>query len=110
MDSTYSDAVGHWHAWTTEHTAELLTNAMAHACAHIANETIHECIGEIARLRAEIDRYRGYTVHHCTEAQMDSAAAQLALDAARGDILRATDTGREWQFQGGGQWAERGRH
>jgi hypothetical protein len=109
MDSTYSDAVGLWQRWTAEHTGELLTDAMAHATAHVANETIRECVSEVARLRAELDRYQGRTVHHCTEGQMSSAAAQLALDAATGDILRATDTGREWIFQAG-SWAERGVH
>jgi hypothetical protein len=109
MVNNYSDAVGDWHRWTAEHTAELLTEPLAHACAHLANEVIHECIGEIARLRADLDKYHGRTVHHCTEAQMQSASAQLALTVMTGEILRATDTGREWIFREG-SWVERGRH
>lgn len=57
------------------------------------------------QLRAELDRYQGREVLHCTEAAMDQAAL-ASLDVADGTILRATDTGKELlMYQG--TWAER---
>lgn len=95
MASPYSDAITAWHHWTAEHTAELLTDPAAHACAHLANTVIHEVVGEVIRLRDELARYQGRSVFHTTEDRMAEAVGQVP-DARPGDILRATDTGREW--------------
>jgi hypothetical protein len=70
-----------------------------------AHAALAEAEMVISQLTAELDRYQGRTVLHCTEAAMDAAALD-SLDAADGTILRATDTGRELLMHAG-TWAER---
>lgn len=84
-----------WRSFTDLHLAELLTDSLAYAMAHAATQVITRMQEEIAGLRAELDRYQGRTVYHCTEAQLSAAMAQC-LDAQTGDIVRATDTGTEF--------------
>lgn len=100
--------VTEWRAFTDEHLAELLTDSLAYAMAHAATKIITQMQEEIAGLRAELDRYQGRTVYHCTDAQM-AAAAIGCTDARPGDILRATDTGREL-IREGGAWVSREFH
>ena len=87
--------VSAWQAFTDLHLAELLTDPLAYAMAHAATQALTLQQEQIARLRAELDRYQGRTVYHCTDAQLSAAMAQCK-DAQAGDIVRATDTGREF--------------
>lgn len=85
-----------WREFTDLHLAQLLTDSLAHAVATAATKVLTAQQEEIARLRAELDRYQGRTVYHTTDAQLSAAMAQCK-DARTGDIVRATDTGREFE-------------
>jgi hypothetical protein len=69
---------------------------------------------EIARLKAELDRYEGRDVRHGLERYIQSQLSDGAIAPEKdGTILRATDTGAEWECQDGA-WKVReqpkGRH
>lgn len=104
------DPQAEWREFTDAHLAELLADSLAYALGAVAARALTAQQTEIARLRAQLDRYQGRTVFHCNDAHLDAVAAgqpALTPDARPGDILRATDTGREMQYRGGGEWVPR---
>jgi hypothetical protein len=70
-----------------------------------------EARAEIARLRAELDRYQGREVYYTTSHHLvESLAALPTDDLPPGTVVRATDTGQEWELVPGrpqGPWRER---
>jgi hypothetical protein len=72
-----------------------------------------EARAEIARLRAQLDSYQDRAVYHTTSANAIAAMASLPPDdLPPGTIVRATDTGQEWEFAPDpprltGPWRER---
>jgi hypothetical protein len=70
-----------------------------------------EARAHIARLQAQLDSYQGRVVYYTTEASAVAAMASLPPDdLPPGTIVRATDTGAEWEFRPGpltGPWRER---
>ncbi|HYK70461.1 MAG TPA: TilS substrate-binding domain-containing protein [Streptosporangiaceae bacterium] len=103
---SYTQARAVFHAWTAAHAAEILTDPHLEALARQALALDAEAAAEVARLQAQIDRYQGTVVYHCTEAHAADAMITLT-DAPEGAIVRATDTGAEWQRQGDGTWEPR---
>lgn len=108
MDSDYDRAAAAFRAWCGQHGYSLLTDAHTHALGHLANAALGEADAEIARLRCELDRYLGRQVIHTTAA---NAAALASVPATTtdppGTILRATDTGDEWELAPSGFWLPR---
>lgn len=80
---------------------------MGETAAAALQAELTEARSEIARLKAETDEQRGRRVYHCLERDFGLIQGQLRLgDVSEGDIIRATDTGRElvwmedaWQDQ-----------
>jgi hypothetical protein len=87
-------------AWVRAHTAELLTDPTAAAAVTAAQRALAAQDAGIARLRGELDRYHGRAVYFCTEAHAPAAQATLTAEPG-GTVLRATDTGQEWELRGG---------
>jgi predicted ATPase len=75
----------------------LLTGPEVHALGHLASQAIAEAGAEIARLKAQLDRYQGREVFYCTDANAPFALASVGA-APVGTVVRATDTGREWEL------------
>lgn len=91
-----------------------LTETEAAQAFALAFRALGEKEAEIARLKAELDRYEGREVRHGLERYIQSSLSDGSIPAERdGTILRATDTGAEWECQGG-EWKVRqprgGRH
>lgn len=63
-------------------------------------EEISMLRAQVAALQSRLDFYEGRNVVHCMERNVDMAG-QALLDEGDGTILRATDTGREWELRGG---------
>jgi len=104
----YAEALQSFNRYIGEHTAELLLDPQMHALGHICRATIHEATAEIARLRAELDRYQGREIFYVTEDQAADACLSLAATGtAAGAVVRATDTGREWVLTPGRDWLPR---
>jgi hypothetical protein len=80
---------------------EIIRDPVARALRYIAERVFLEQDAQIARLRAELDTCQGRKVVHC----MGEDAYQVMLDNGQehpGTILRATDTGAEWEMAGDG--------
>jgi hypothetical protein len=64
----------------------------------------------IARLRIELDKYQGRDVHFATEAHcvaiVAGSTSVSAPSAGEFAVLRASDTGREWEMRDG-RWRDR---
>ena len=103
----YADAHAAFNRYVSEHTAELLLDPEMHALAHVTRLTIREADAEIARLRAELDRYHGREIFYCTDGQAADARRSLAPVASPGSVVRATDTGSEWVLTPGRDWLPR---
>ena len=82
----------------------IMTSPEVHALVHLASNAIGEQAAHIAGLRAELDRYQGRTVFFTTDAMLATAAGQLLSAARPGDMVRATDTGRELRCTATGEW------
>lgn len=98
-----ADLQAQWREFTDARLADLLADSLAYAVARAATQALTAQQSEIARLRAQLDRYQGRTVFHATDANLDAVARGLPddrPDARLGDILRATDTGRELEYRG----------
>lgn len=63
-------------------------------------EEISRLRAEVAGLRARLDFYEGRNVVHCMERSVKQAMHALR-DEADGTLLRATDTGCEWELRAG---------
>ena len=100
-------AVTAFYAQNSRLAGEILTQPAAHAIATRASYAISALTAENARLRAELDRYQGRAVQHCTSANAALAGAVAAADSPPGTILRATDTGQEWELTPTGSWEPR---
>ena len=61
---------------------------------------IAELQAEVARLRSELDEYRGARVLFCLDRDLAEAMANAAAEAD-GTRLRSTDTDREFELNGG---------
>ena len=92
---SYAEALAAYHSLVYAMTAEILTDARLATLASVTSTLASHATSEHARLRAELDRYQGREVHHCTDASLEDAAQTLTHDAAPGTVVRATDTGRE---------------
>lgn len=107
MTTPYAEALQAFNAYVSQHTAELLLDPALHALAHQARAVTREADAEIARLRAELDRYHGREVFYCTAGQAPAARSSLAPSAPPGSVVRATDTGQEWQLTPSRDWLPR---
>lgn len=87
--------------------AEILVSPAAHALVTLARRAIGELVAANQRLETELDGYRGRTVFHAADSQLEYMAANCCADAQPGDILRATDTGREMFCLSPGRWEPR---
>lgn len=58
-----------------------------------------ELRAKVARLQAEVDEFRGYNVSLCMDRDTEEVFRQLRDEAAEGDVVQATDTGRRWVFR-----------
>ncbi len=97
------DPQAQWREFTNAHLAELLADSLAYALGQAATRALAAQQAEIARLRAQLDRYLGRMVFHCADSHLDAAADEWphgAVEVRPGDILRATDTGRELEYRG----------
>lgn len=63
-------------------------------------ETISALRARVAELLARLDFYEGRNVVHCMERNAGTAM-QALLSESDGTLLRATDTGSEWELRGG---------
>lgn len=106
-DPAAAVAVAAFYAQNADLAGEILTQPAAHAIATRAGHAIGALTTEIARLRSELDRYQGRTVQHCTAASAAEAGVVAARDCPAGTILRATDTGQEWELSPTGSWEPR---
>lgn len=79
----------------------------------LAFRALGEKDAEIARLKAELDRYEGREVRFGLERYIQSSLSDGAIPVEEGVIYRATDTGTEWECRDG-SWRVRdqsgGRH
>jgi hypothetical protein len=93
-----------WQLAKAEHRHVIVFSAETAALVGSADALIRDQLTEIARLRAELDTYRGHSVFLCPDAIMDDLATVQAVycdEAGEGDILRATGSGRELELRGG---------
>ena len=97
MDPGAEQAVAAFYAQNTQLAGEILTQPVAHAIATRAAHAITALTTANARLKAELDRYQGREVFYCTDANFPAALA-AAPHAPIGSVVRATDTGREFEL------------
>jgi hypothetical protein len=70
------------------------------AAFRLAFRALQEAAGEIARLKAGLDRYEGREVKYGMERYLQSAISDGSMPGcAVGTIARATDTGAEWELK-----------
>lgn len=90
-------AVSAFYAQNAQLAGELLTQPVAHAVATRASYAIRALTEQVAQLRAQLDRYTGREVFYCTDANFPAALASVGA-APVGTLVRATDTGREYEL------------
>lgn len=107
MDAEPRPLEAAWSAWIADHSPEILRDPLLHDLALASRRALGERAAEIARLKAQLDGYLGRQVQHCTSANAAVAGAVLIRDRAPlGTLLRATDTGQEWELTATG-WEPR---
>jgi len=93
-----------WAEVTAQVRGWLLTSPEGHALYKTATQVHAEFRAEIARLRAELDKYEGRQVVHCLDRDMTKAIEstwEAEGGPPEGTLIRATDTGRELEWKAG---------
>lgn len=101
---SYAAICAAWRQETARLSPEILRDAVAYNLANLTELLIAAADRELRSLREQLDDIKAaHQVWLCPDAYLAQAALD-STDAQPGQILRATDTGRELVFTAGGAW------